>query len=259
MDDPYPVLSRADACAALPRLGGMARPDGVLIASERHWAVARTDGEITEGRMPTPASALNRVPLLRGLVRLLIAFAPLLQGTGVAAPRERLVLATSVVAPLGLAFVPPTLELAAGAALVVALLCWLFRGRTLFLHGAEHRAIEAAERGQLCGCWSGVLRPTRYSRRCGTNLAALALLLSAALYAAVPFARDSLLALPLALGVLATTMEIWFVLQRSAGRLAAALLAPGLALQRLTTREPTLEETRLALRAAASVLARELT
>jgi uncharacterized protein YqhQ len=36
------------------------------------------------------------------------------------------------------------------------------------------------------------------------------------------------------------------------------LLLPGLGLQRLTTREPTLEETRLALRATASVLRREL-
>jgi uncharacterized protein YqhQ len=37
-----------------------------------------------------------------------------------------------------------------------------------------------------------------------------------------------------------------------------ALLLPGLALQRLTTCEPALEETRIALRAAASVLSREL-
>jgi uncharacterized protein YqhQ len=36
------------------------------------------------------------------------------------------------------------------------------------------------------------------------------------------------------------------------------ILLPGLALQRLTTREPELDETRIALRAAASVLAREL-
>jgi uncharacterized protein YqhQ len=102
------------------------------------------------------------------------------------------------------------------------------------------------------------LRPPRFSRRCGTNLAALALLLSGVLYAALPFARDSLLALPLTIGVLAATMEVWFVIQRSPGRLAGAFLVPGLALQRLTTREPTLEETRLALRATASVLEREL-
>jgi len=36
------------------------------------------------------------------------------------------------------------------------------------------------------------------------------------------------------------------------------LLVPGLALQRLTTREPSLEETRVALTAVAAVLEREL-
>ena len=50
-------------------------------------------------------------------------------------------------------------------------------------------------------------------------------------------------------------MEIWLAAQRSAGRLARLLLWPGLLLQRLTTREPTIEETRIALRAVAAVLA----
>jgi uncharacterized protein YqhQ len=36
------------------------------------------------------------------------------------------------------------------------------------------------------------------------------------------------------------------------------LLLPGLALQRLTTREPRVEETRVALTAVAAVLSREL-
>ena len=54
---------------------------------------------------------------------------------------------------------------------------------------------------------------------------------------------------------LAATMEVWRFAQ--SGRLRL-LLVPGLALQRLTTREPTLDETRIALRAVASVLSREL-
>jgi uncharacterized protein YqhQ len=37
-----------------------------------------------------------------------------------------------------------------------------------------------------------------------------------------------------------------------------AFLVPGLGLQRLTTREPRLEETQVALRAVAAVLSREL-
>ena len=38
------VLERADRTAELPRLGGMATPDGVAIVSEEHWAFARVDG-----------------------------------------------------------------------------------------------------------------------------------------------------------------------------------------------------------------------
>jgi len=39
------------------------------------------------------------------------------------------------------------------------------------LHGAEHRAIAAAEERTLVGAWTGSSRPTRYAQRCGTNFA----------------------------------------------------------------------------------------
>jgi uncharacterized protein YqhQ len=54
------------------------------------------------------------------------------------------------------------------------------------------------------------------------------------------------------------TMELWLAIEGSARRVARVLLLPGLGLQRLTTREPTLDETRVALTATASVLRREL-
>jgi uncharacterized protein YqhQ len=53
-------------------------------------------------------------------------------------------------------------------------------------------------------------------------------------------------------------MELWQLVQASRSRLARAFLLPGLALQRLTTREPSVEETQIALTAVASVLRREL-
>jgi uncharacterized protein YqhQ len=55
---------------------------------------------------------------------------------------------------------------------------------------------------------------------------------------------------------LALTMELWLLVQGSR-RVARIVLLPGLALQRLTTREPRLEETRVALTALAAVLRRE--
>jgi uncharacterized protein YqhQ len=57
---------------------------------------------------------------------------------------------------------------------------------------------------------------------------------------------------------LALTMELWRLVQRSSHGIWHAFLLPGLALQRLTTREPKLAETQVALRAVAAVLALEL-
>ncbi|MDX6507731.1 MAG: hypothetical protein QOG06_2375, partial [Gaiellaceae bacterium] len=100
------VLARADSTAALPRLGGMARADGVVIASDRFWAFARTDGTVREGVMAQPPERLTRLPLVRGLARLFSALAPLFRGAGVAGRAERLLLVGAVLAPLSLIFLP---------------------------------------------------------------------------------------------------------------------------------------------------------
>ena len=42
------LFKRADS-TPLPALGGMARPDGVVIASERYFAFANKDGSLLEG------------------------------------------------------------------------------------------------------------------------------------------------------------------------------------------------------------------
>jgi uncharacterized protein YqhQ len=73
-----------------------------------------------------------------------------------------------------------------------------------------------------------------------------------------PFAPALWTPIVVAVVSLALSMELWRAVQSSTHRFARVLLLPGLALQRLTTREPTLEETRLALTATASVLRREL-
>ncbi|OLE19699.1 MAG: hypothetical protein AUG88_00210 [Actinobacteria bacterium 13_1_20CM_4_68_12] len=200
------VLVSFDGAQALPRLGGMARPDGVAIVSERFWAFAGVDGTLREGAMPAPRERLGKVPLVRGLVRLGLSVSPLFRRGGVAKPRERLLLAVAVAAPLLFAFLPHRLSLIAGLAVTVGLIVWLLRGRTLALHGAEHRAIAAAEERRLAETWRGA----------------------------------------------------WLAVEASTKCFARAFLLPGLGLQRITTREPRLDETRVALRAVESVLSREL-
>jgi uncharacterized protein YqhQ len=252
------VLIRADQAGDLPRMGGMARADGVVIASERYWAFANRDGSIREGEMPSPPEAVRRVPLLRGLVRLGLALAPLAAGTGVARKPERLFLLIAVLAPLSLAFLPHSASLPLGIGTAVVLLAWMLRGRTLFLHGAEHRAIAAAEEGTLVASWRGEVKPTRFSPRCGTNFAALVLPVSVLADRIWPLPAAAYTPFAVTLLSLALTMELWQIVQASRYRAARAFLLPGLALQRLTTREPSVEETQIALTAVASVLRREL-
>ena len=240
----------------LPRLGGMARANGVVIVSERYWAFAGTDGTLREGRMPVAPRSLRAIPLARGLVRLSGSLSPLFKREGVARGRERLFLIAAIIAPLVLAFAPNWLGLTAGFVTTFALLGWLLRGRTLYLHGAEHRAIAALEERRLRETWNGLARPSRFSLRCGTNFAAL--LLPVAIFGGRFWPLPATAVTPLVVSVLALalTMELWQLVQ-SLPRLARVVLLPGLGLQRLTTREPRLDETRVALTALAAVLRRE--
>jgi Protein of unknown function (DUF1385) len=258
LEGPSGVLVRADRSDSLPRLGGMARPNGVVIVSERFWAFAGVDGSLHEGVMPARRPRAAAVPLLRGLLRIGGALTPLLRGRGVAGRRERSFLVLALTAPVLFVLLPEPVRLAAGIALSAALVGWLLRGRTLRLHGAEHRAIAAAEDRRLCSTWLGHARPSRFSPRCGTNFAALAVPVTVLLERAWPLAPAPWVSAVAAVLALGLTMEVWQVVQHPSGRLLRPLLLPGLLLQRLTTREPELAETRVALRAVESVLLREL-
>jgi hypothetical protein len=251
---PLDLFARADALPRLPRLGGMARPNGVVIVGERFWAFAGVDGSLREGAMPQAPKALRRVPLARGLIRLGSTISPIVRRDGVVPSRERWLLIALLVAPLALFVLPARVQFVVGVLLSVAMVAWILRGRTLRLHGAEHRAIAAVEQGRLLSTWSGTARPSRFAARCGTNFAALVLPV-AVLFDRVAW---SLPAAAVALLALALTMELWVAIEGRTHRFARAFLVPGLLLQRLTTREPRLDETQVALRATASVLRREL-
>jgi uncharacterized protein YqhQ len=249
------LLARADRASFVPRLGGMARPDGVVIVSERYWALAGRAG-LRTGAMPRQPRMLRHVPFVRGLARLASSLAPVFKGRAAASPRVRALLGIVVLASVLAPALPSPGANAVMIAVALAMLAVLFRGRTLSLHGAEHRAITAAETRRLVATWHGEARPSRFSPRCGTNFAAIAVAVTAAV--GHFWSLHLGIATPAAVTIvsLALSMEIWLVLQRSAplGRIG---LAPGLALQRLTTREPSLTETRVALTALAAVLQSE--
>jgi uncharacterized protein YqhQ len=252
------LLRQADAALALPRLGGMARPNGVVIVSERFWAFAGVDGSLREGRMPRPPEVLQRLPLARGLVRLWASLAPVFRRSGVAPRRERWLIGAAVLGPLALGVAGGPWSTAAAFALSALLLFTILRGRALHLHGAEHRAIAAAEERRLAATWTGAATPSRFSPRCGTNFAALALPVTFFADRVLPLAPEFWTPLVVLVLSLALTMELWRLVQRSSRAFWHAFLLPGLALQRLTTREPRLDETQVALRAVAAVISREL-
>ena len=208
--------------------------------------------------MPVAPRSLRAIPLARGLVRLSGSLSPLFKREGVARGRERIFLIVAILAPLALAFAPNWLGLTAGFVTTFALLGWLLRGRTLYLHGAEHRAIAALEQRRLRETWHG---------------AALRHALLAALWHELRRAVDARRDLRRAF--LASAAHRFHARRRVRARARhsrwscgswcracrasrASSFCPASGLQRLTTREPRLDETRIALTALAAVLRREL-
>jgi uncharacterized protein YqhQ len=168
-----------------------------------------------------------------------------------------LLLTAVLLSPLAFIFLSDTLALVSGIVMTVGLLAWLLRGRTLYLHGAEHRAIAAAEEGKLSATWDGHAAPSRFSLRCGTNFVALVVPVGLVADRLWPFATTLWTPVLVSLLALALTMELWRVVQSSSLPAARAFLFPGLALQRLTTREPTLDQVEVSIRALQAVRRRE--
>jgi uncharacterized protein YqhQ len=132
--------------------------------------------------------------------------------------------------------------------------------RVFQYHAAEHKAINAYEAGEE-------LTPEiaqRYSLihpRCGTSFLFWVVVLSAFVYA--PFGRlplqwivvSRIALLPLIAGIAYELIR--FAGKHTGNRPLMTLLAPGLWLQRLTTREPTLDQLEVSIRALEEVLEQE--
>ena len=132
--------------------------------------------------------------------------------------------------------------------------------RVFQYHAAEHKAINAYEAGDT-------LEPERVQRyslihpRCGT--AFLLWVMVIAIFVFALFGRPAwywliatrILLLPVIAGIAYEVIR--FAGKHSANRFVMTLLAPGLWLQRLTTRQPTLEQIEVSVRALREVLSLE--
>ena len=128
--------------------------------------------------------------------------------------------------------------------------------RTFMYHGAEHKCINCVEHG-LPLTVENVLASSRLHKRCGTSFLFLVMIVSIFLhfiFVLVPvywvrlFGR--LLMVPIVAGI---SFEIIQWAGRSDSKIADFFSKPGLAMQKLTTKEPTADMAEVAIKAVEAV------
>jgi uncharacterized protein YqhQ len=126
-------------------------------------------------------------------------------------------------------------------------------------HGAEHKVVFNFESGQPVSV-AHAQRFTTFHPRCGTSFLFVVFFLAIPVYALIPF--DGFLAkllcrialLPLLIGV---SYELIRFAAKRRGSLLAALTAPGLWMQRITTQPPSDDQTAVAIHALEGAMALE--
>lgn len=112
--------------------------------------------------------------------------------------------------------------------------------RVFMYHGAEHKCINCLERGRELTV-KNVKRSSREHRRCGTSFLLFVMLVSVILFMFIRVS-DPIQRLALRLVLIPVVAGISYEIIRLAGRsenlLVRIISAPGMLLQRLTTREP---------------------
>ena len=127
--------------------------------------------------------------------------------------------------------------------------------RTYMYHGAEHKCINCLEHGMELNV-DNVMKSSRFHRRCGTSFLVYVILISAILLMFVQTGSHitriviRLLLVPLIAGI---SYELLRIAGTSDGKLACILSRPGLAMQKLTTREPDEEMAEVAIAAVEAV------
>jgi uncharacterized protein YqhQ len=131
--------------------------------------------------------------------------------------------------------------------------------RVFEYHGAEHQSIHLLENGYpLEPQWA--LREGTDHLRCGTSFILLVLVITVVVYSFLgkpPLwlrITERVAVIPLVAGI---SYEIMKYADRSRSPWMQALAAPGLALQKLTTRRPDLEEAEVALTALKALMEKE--
>jgi uncharacterized protein YqhQ len=261
------------------KVGGQALADGVLMRTNRAWAIARADGSVDVGALPP--SPAGRIPVLRvllgvfGGLRLAVSRGMLgrgrasgNKGTAATASGKRLnrrfliVLAGLEAAAFLASRAVPTSGFRGWQGVVALVVPWVITLAVLRLatpgslwryHGAEHKAVSAHEAGIDLSDTTAVLGASRIHNRCGTNLVFLMLLLALALHGVV----GGWLQGPMFVALLGVSAEVvTLAANRPRWMASRALLWGGRAIQRwVTTAEPTAAEQAVGCQALMAALA----
>ncbi len=127
--------------------------------------------------------------------------------------------------------------------------------RTFEYHGAEHKCINCIESGMELTV-ENVLKSSRLHKRCGTSFLFFVMIVSAVLLMLVQSESHimrivwRLILIPVVAGV---SYEIIRLAGNTDNRVISLLSKPGLALQKLTTREPDAAEAEVAIAAVEAV------
>jgi uncharacterized protein YqhQ len=133
---------------------------------------------------------------------------------------------------------------------------WSEFKRILMYHGAEHKAINAYEAGVPMDV-ENVRRYSRLHPRCGTSFLFIVLIVSIVLYSIMPN-WDFYSKIAYRIALIPVIAGISYELLRLSGKykespITRVFIAPGLAFQRLTTKEPTDDMLEVSVKAVTEV------
>lgn len=127
--------------------------------------------------------------------------------------------------------------------------------RTFMYHGAEHKCINCIEHGMELNV-ANVLKSSRLHKRCGTSFLFLVMAISIIFFILIPVQQPvmkivvRILMIPVIAGV---SYEVLRFAGQHEGKLVDIVSAPGMALQKLTTKEPDEKMAEVAIKAVEAV------
>ena len=127
--------------------------------------------------------------------------------------------------------------------------------RTFMYHGAEHKCINCIEHGMELNV-DNVLKSSRLHKRCGTSVLFLVMAISIIFFILIPVQQPvmkivvRILMIPVIAGV---SYEVLRFAGQHEGKLVDIVSAPGMALQKLTTKEPDEKMAEVAIKAVEAV------